>query len=128
MSKIYFDALDRRNGKLTAALSCLDKDTAFRVFQEVGNSLEINGHGGSLVFDYGITDGKIEYKPYTKQNWFKKQSEASYLVVAKFDADDFTIAELLTKKSIAEMSGHYRNEIGHDIWFIVQFFEMFLTK
>ena len=117
VKKIYIYAFDRRTENLTAALSCPDKWTAFKVLQEAGNSLEINGHGGSLIFDYDVSEGKIEYKPYIRKSWFSKQSEDCYKKI-EFDADDFTITELQTKKSISEVRGHYRHEIRHDVWFM----------
>ena len=117
MKKIYLYAFDRRTENLTAALSCPDKWTAFRVLQEAGNSLEINGHGGSLIFDYDVSEGKIEYKPYIRKSWFSKQSEDCYKKI-EFDTDDFALAELQTKKSISEVRGRYRHEIRHDVWFM----------
>ena len=128
MSKIYFYALDRRNGNLVAALSCPDKGTAFRAFQEASNRLEGTEHGGGYpYFEYDWREidwsNEITYKPYTEPsywlpNWFNKQSETSHLVVAKYDAEDFALAELQTKQSFLGIKGRYHHELEDYIWFM----------
>jgi hypothetical protein len=119
--KWYVYALDCRTGKITTALFCPNEDVAHKAIHIAGNSLEVNGYGSSLFFDYDcrgvVSTVSIEYRPYKSKDWFSKQDDGLYKK-SEFDAEDFVILDLQTKKILSDIKRLHSSEIGHDVVFM----------